>query len=60
VATGVVPEYLKIRAQGIHLRIPHQEIATQGMAQNDDRSAFFPGKLIIHSNTVGFDLHGFS
>jgi hypothetical protein len=57
VATGVVPEYLEIRVQGIDLRIPHQEIATQGMAQNDHWSALFPGEFVIHPNTVGFDSH---
>jgi hypothetical protein len=40
--TDVISEDLKIRVQGIHLRVPHEEAGAEGMAQNDHRSALFP------------------
>jgi DNA-binding FrmR family transcriptional regulator len=56
-ATGVVPEYLKIRVQDIHLRVPHQEAGTQGMTQNDHWTVLLPREFVIYPNPVGFDLH---
>jgi hypothetical protein len=56
-ATDIVPQYLKIRIQGIHLRVPHKEAAAQGMTQNDHSSALLPRKLIIDVNTIRFNSH---
>jgi hypothetical protein len=32
VAADIITEYLKIKVQDIHLRIPHKEAGVQGMA----------------------------
>jgi hypothetical protein len=57
VAADIIKEYLKIKVQDIHLRIPHKEAGAQGMAQNNYWSSFPSREFVIHLNAVGFDSH---
>jgi hypothetical protein len=60
VAADIITEYLKIKVQDIHLRIPHKEAGAQGMAQNHHRSSLFAREFVIDFNGVCLDPHGFS